>query len=47
MKRFFYIRGRIDSHPLWGPFVLARTVVLVSALALLGYLPAVNPLTAP
>ena len=27
--------------------MLARTVVLVSALALLGYLPAANPLTAP
>ena len=33
--------------PSRGPFVLARTVVLVSALALLGYLPAANPLTAP
>ena len=37
----------LTRTPSRGPFVLARTVVLVSALALLGYLPAANPLTAP
>ena len=35
----------LTRTPSRGPFVLARTVVLVSALALLGYLPAANPLT--
>ena len=37
----------LTRTPSRGPFVLARTVVLVSALALLGYLPLANPLTAP
>ena len=37
----------LTRTPSRGPFVLARTVVLVSALALLGYLPLANPLTSP
>ena len=40
------MRGSL-TRVLRKPFVLARTVVLVSALALLGYFPAANPLTAP
>ena len=40
-------KSLLTRTPSRGPFVLARTVVLVSALALLGYLPAANPLTAP
>ena len=40
-------KSLLTRTPSWGPFVLARTVVLVSALALLGYLPLANLLTAP
>ena len=43
----FIKRGSLTRVCFRKPFVLARTVVLVSALALLGYLPLANPLTAP
>ena len=40
-------KSLLTRTPSRGPFVLARTVVLVSAFVLLGYLPLANPLTAP